>query len=497
MQDVRIKTALVSAFDKTGLEPIILKLNALGVRLYATGGTSDFIRSLDVMVEDLSEVTGFPSILDGRVKTLHPSIFGGILARREVPHHSAELEQHGIHTFDLVIVDLYPFEQTVASGAEEQDIIEKIDIGGISLIRAAAKNFAHVLCVPAAQHYSALLHLLEVGEGTTTLAQRRQFAHYGFAVSSHYDTAISTWFAGDESVTPLRYGENPHQPATFRGNLAEVFTQHAGKELSYNNLLDVDAALRLIGEFSDTACVIIKHTNPCGLALRPTVIEAWDAALAGDPVSAFGGILALNRPVDLETARHIHQHFFEVLLAPGFGPGVLELLSEKKNRILLQTHATALPQRVVRSAVNGVLEQDYDSLTPDTATWQVPTTRKPTEEETQDALLAEIAAKHLKSNAIALVKAGMLIGGGMGQTSRVDALKQAIQKARQHGHDPRRAVLASDGFFPFADSAELANAAGIVVLVQPGGSIRDEEVKKYCEKHNMCLVLTGVRHFRH
>lgn len=496
MDSLRIQSALVSVYDKTGLEPILAKLNDLGVRLYASGGTADFIRSMDMMVEDLSGVTGFPSILDGRVKTLHPSIFGGILARRELPHHNEELEQHGIHTFDLVIVDLYPFEATVASGADEAAIIEKIDIGGIALIRAAAKNFAHVLCVPGVAHYPALGALLEAGGGTTTLAQRKQFAQAGFQTSSAYDTAIQRWFTG-AGETPLRYGENPHQGARFVGSLPQAFTQLSGKELSYNNLLDVDAALRLIAEFDETACVIIKHTNPCGVALRPTVQAAWDAALAGDPVSAFGGIIALNRPVDLATAQHIHEQFYEVLLAPGFAPGAVELLAQKKNRILLQTTGAALPTEVVRSVVNGTLVQAYDAVAPDPTTWQVPTTRKPTATETADALLAETIAKHLKSNAIALVRQGQLIGGGMGQTSRVDALKQALQKAQERGHSVAGAVLASDGFFPFADSAELAHQAGIGVLLQPGGSIRDAEVVAACEAAGQCLILTGVRHFRH
>ena len=507
-QSVAIRSALVSVYNKAGLDTVISTLNSLGVRLYATGGTADFIRSMDCMVEDLSDVTGFPSILGGRVKTLHPRIFGGILAIRGNDAHDADMLAHGIDTFDLVIVDLYPFEATVAAAKSDDEIIEKIDIGGVSLLRAAAKNHDHVVVIPSAAHYGPLLELLRQQGPHTTLAQRRQLARASFAVTAGYDAAIHAWFDGQQAPRrALRYGENPHQGAHFAGPLEQLLTQHAGKELSYNNLLDLDAALRLLAEFKApgaeaaagaTTCVVIKHTNPCGVATRPTALAAWTDALASDPLSAFGGIIALNAAVDLATAQAIGELFFEVLVAPGFAPEALAHLQQKKNRILLTyTGLDQLAPEQVRTVLNGTLTQAADAGPAAQGSYTTATQAAPTPAQLADLRMAEAVAKHLKSNAIAIVRDGQLIGAGMGQTSRIDALRHAIEKAAARGFDVRGAALASDGFFPFADSVEAAAQAGIGSILQPGGSVKDPEVTAAADRLGIPMVLTGKRHFRH
>jgi len=511
-----IQSALVSVHNKDGLEPVIERLNQLGVRLYASGGTADYIRSLDVMCEDLSEVTGFPSILGGRVKTLHPRIFGGILAERASQSHKADVEQHGITFFDLVIVDLYPFELTLRKTDDVPTLIEKIDIGGVSLIRAAAKNFKDVLVLPSAAYYADLLGILDAQGANITAAQRAHFAREAFYLTQHYDEQIARFFdrvaaesAAAEADTPalpsrlgrlpLRYGENPHQPGFFVGGLAELLTQHAGKALSYNNILDADSALRLIADFQDSPATvaIIKHTNPCGVASRSTLALAWDAALASDPVSAFGGVIVTNQPVDAETAQRINKLFYEVLLAPGFDADALDILRQKEGRILCTYRHLDLPGHVVRTALNGQLVQAADrlALVPDML--RPLTARTATPAELADAVFGLKVAKHLKSNAIAIVKDGQLIGEGTGQTSRIDALQQALAKANRFGFDLKGAVLASDGFFPFADSVQTAHLAGIDVIVEPGGSKKDQDTIDYCTQNNLCLMFSDSRHFKH
>lgn len=497
---LRIRSALLSVFDKTGLDSVVSTLNELGVKLYATGGTADFIRSMDMMVEDLSDLTGFPSILGGRVKTLHPRIFGGILAIRGNQEHDADLLEHGIDTFDLVIVDLYPFEATVAAAKSPAEIIEKIDIGGVSLLRAAAKNNDHVTVIPSQSAYTELVSMLRGQAGTITAEQRLDFARQAFAVTSRYDTAIHAWFEGSAQPTlHLRYGENPHQAALYRGNLADVVQQHHGKELSYNNLLDLDAALRLLAEFEgqQITTLIIKHTNPCGLATRPTPLESWTAALESDPLSAFGGILATNAPVDLTTAQAMGELFFEVLVAPAIHADALAHLAQKKNRILLTYRSLSFPRRQVRSVLNGTLEQDADAGHEAVSTYTTATKLAPSPEQLADLKTAERLAKHLKSNAIAIVRKGQLIGAGMGQTSRIDALEHALAKAKVRGFDVRGAALASDGFFPFPDSVEAAAAAGIGSILQPGGSVKDPDVIAAADRLGIPMVLTGKRHFKH
>lgn len=503
-QALKIKSALVSVYHKTGLDSVITTLNDLGVRLYATGGTADFIRSMDIMVEDLSDLTGFPSILGGRVKTLHPRIFGGILAIRGNQEHDADVLAHGIDTFDLVIVDLYPFEATVAAAKSPAEIIEKIDIGGISLLRAAAKNHDHVVVIPAQAHYVELVQLLRGQQGTITGEQRLDFARAAFGVTSAYDTAIHAWFAGQSApALPLRYGENPHQSASFGGRLSEVVHQHSGKELSYNNLLDLDAALRLLAEFTrpelahGTACVIIKHTNPCGVAIRPTALAAWTAALQSDPLSAFGGIIALNAEVDLPTAQAIGELFFEVLVAPSYAPEALAHLQQKKNRILLSYRTLELAPRLQRTVLNGTLVQDADAGPAAAADYCAATRQAPSPQQLTDLVFAEAVAKHLKSNAIAIARGEQLIGAGMGQTSRIDALRHALEKAAERGFEVRGAALASDGFFPFPDSVEAAAEAGIGSILQPGGSVKDADVIAAAERLGIPMVFTGKRHFRH
>lgn len=505
----KIKNALVSVFYKDNLEPLIHKLHELDVTIYSTGGTQQFIENLGVEVIPVESLTSYPSILGGRVKTLHPKIFGGILGRRELESDLVQLEEYEIPEIDLVIVDLYPFEETVASGAEEQAIIEKIDIGGISLIRAAAKNFRDVVIVPSREQYSYLLNVLNNNQGQTSLEERRKLALHAFNVSSNYDTAIFNYFnsvceepvnAFKQSVLDhkvLRYGENPHQQGVFYGNLDSMFTQWSGKELSYNNLLDIDAAVNLIAEFSEITFAILKHNNACGIASRPSLIEAWKDALAGDPVSAFGGVLITNTNLDVETAQEINKLFFEVIIAPSYDVEAITLLKAKPNRIILQQKDVTLPSRSFRTILNGVLEQEKDLKTDSISDMKVVTTVAPSESQLSDLEFANKIVKHTKSNTIVLAKNKQLLASGVGQTSRVDALKQAILKAKSFGFDLKGAVMASDAFFPFPDCVEIADEAGIDAVIQPGGSIKDKDSIEYCDKHNMAMVMTGTRHFKH
>jgi len=507
MSDKRtIKNALISVFHKDGLAPIVKKLTELGVNIYSTGGTQSFIEEQGIVVNRVEDLTSYPSILGGRVKTLHPNVFGGILSRRELARDKEQLEQYNIPEFDLVIVDLYPFEKTVASGAEEQDIIEKIDIGGISLIRAAAKNFKDVLIVSEMEQYAETLEILNNSGASTNMDERRNFAKTAFNVSSHYDTAIFNYFnientpAFKESIregNTLRYGENPHQKGTFYGDLDTMFTKLNGKELSYNNLLDVDAAVNLISEFDETTFIVLKHNNACGLASRENLVDAWNDALAGDPTSAFGGVLITNKEVDLATAEEINKLFYEVLIAPSFANDALELLKEKKNRVLLQQNEVALPKVQFRTALNGVLHQDKDLKSDAIADMLTATKLAPTKEQLTDLVFASKVCKHTKSNTIVFVKGKQLFASGVGQTSRVDALKQAVEKAKNFGFDLNGSVMASDAFFPFPDCVELADNAGIKAVIQPGGSIKDQLSIDYCNANNMAMVLTGTRHFKH
>jgi phosphoribosylaminoimidazolecarboxamide formyltransferase/IMP cyclohydrolase len=505
--DKKIQSALISVFYKDGLEPLVRTLHQLGVTLYSTGGTQAFIEGLSLPCVPAEDVTGYPSILGGRVKTLHPRIFGGILGRRDVEQDVREMHQYEIPTIDMVVVDLYPFEETVASTTDEKAIIEKIDIGGPSMIRAAAKNHADLLVVASRSDYAEVTECLSRQKGHTSLDQRKAFAARAFAVVAHYDVAISQYFgtAGRdrflESVNGsrhLRYGENPHQSGRFHGDLDTLFAQLSGKELSYNNLVDTDALLQLMEDLhaeEQAVFAIVKHTNVCGVARRSTLRKAWDAALAGDPESAFGGVLACNRPVDAETADAISEIFFEVLVAPGYTEEALATLSAKKNRILLRQKARLKSGRQYRSLLGGVLEQDAD--TGDVAKWEEAGGRPCTDGERSDLAFANIVSKHLKSNAIAIVKDGRLIGKGCGQTSRIDALRQALEKARQFDADLRGAVLASDAFFPFDDCVRMAYEAGISAFIQPGGSIRDKDTVAFCQEKGLALVITGMRHFRH
>ncbi len=502
-----IQSALISVFNKDGLEPIIQMLDKLGIVIYSTGGTQKYIESLGVKVIPVEDLTSYPSILGGRVKTLHPRVFGGILGRRDVATDIAEFEKHEIPPIDLVIVDLYPFEDTVTKGASEEDIIEKIDIGGISLIRAAAKNFKHVTVIPSKQEYPILLDILGKQKGKTTLGQRKELANKAFGVSSHYDSQIHAYFSGNilsansyrlmADSKPLRYGENPHQKASFFGDLEKVFTQLHGKELSYNNLLDIDSAINLISEFSETTYAVIKHTNSCGIASRPDALQAWKDALAGDPLSAFGGIIITNVSIDAKTAKEIDKLFFEVLIAPAFENAALEILEQKKNRILLKLHPFTFPEKNFRSLLNGVVEQERDWKTDTIADMKQVTKTGPTEQEKTDMEFANKIVKHIKSNTIVLAKNKQLLAAGTGQTSRVDALKQAIEKAKNFGFDLKGGVMASDAFFPFPDCVEIAHKAGIHAVIQPGGSIKDADSIAYCDNNNMAMVFTGTRHFKH
>ena len=504
----KIKAALISVYHKDGLDDILKSLNDLNVKLISTGGTKEFIESLGYECESVEDITNYPSILGGRVKTLHPKIFGGILYRRDEESDRQTVKSYSIPSIDLVIVDLYPFEDTVKSNASETDIIEKIDIGGISLIRGAAKNFKDVVIVPSKQQYEKLNNLLKEKNGVTDLSDRRCFAKDAFAVSSAYDSAIFNYFDDNNNSSlritannkkELRYGENPHQKGHFYGKFEEMFEQLHGKEISYNNLLDIDAAVSLIGDFDETALAILKHNNACGMACRPTVKESWDAALAADPISAFGGIVVTNKEVDEVAAKAISEIFFEVLIAPEYTNEALEILFEKKNRIILKQLASTrdLPNTQYRSLLNGVLMQDKDNTIEAAENLKLVTSRKPTEKEIEDLLFANILVKHTKSNAIVLAKDKQLIASGTGQTSRVDALKQAIEKANNFKFDLNGAVMASDAFFPFPDCVEIADKAGISAVIQPGGSIKDKESIDYCDNHNMSMTVTGVRHFKH
>ncbi|MDR0961106.1 MAG: bifunctional phosphoribosylaminoimidazolecarboxamide formyltransferase/IMP cyclohydrolase [Mediterranea sp.] len=502
----RIKTALLSVYHKDGLSEIITKLHDEGVEFLSTGGTRQFIESLGYPCKAVEDLTGYPSILGGRVKTLHPKVFGGILCRREEEQDIQQIEKYEIPEIDLVIVDLYPFEATVASGAAETDIIEKIDIGGISLIRAAAKNFNDVAIVASQAQYKPLLDMLMEHGATTSLQERRWFAKEAFAVSSHYDTAIFNYFDGEEGSAfrcsanhpkTLRYGENPHQRGFFYGNLEGMFDQIHGKEISYNNLLDINAAVDLIDEFDETTFAVLKHNNACGLASRPTVLEAWKDALAGDPVSAFGGVLITNAVIDREAAEEINKIFFEVIIAPDYDVDALEILGQKKNRIILVRKPAVLPKLQFRSLLNGVLVQDRDLNIEQPQDLKTVTVKVPTTAEVSDMLFANKIVKNSKSNSIVLAKDKQLLASGVGQTSRVDALKQAIEKAKSFGFDLHGAVMASDAFFPFPDCVEIAGDEGVTAVIQPGGSIKDQLSFDYCNEHGMAMVTTGIRHFKH
>lgn len=501
------KSALISVFNKDGLAPIVEKLNELGITIYSTGGTEKFINDLGIKVVPVEDVTSYPSILGGRVKTLHPKVFGGILNRSENEQDHAELEKYDIPQIDIVIVDLYPFEKTVASGASEEDIIEKIDIGGISLIRAAAKNFKDVLCVASVDDYADFLKIISEGNGQTSLKDRKRFAAKAFNVSSHYDTAIFNFFNEEEAVykesyttgKELRYGENPHQKGFFYGEFNSMFDKLHGKELSYNNLLDVDAAVNLMEEFKneDPTFAILKHNNACGLAQRSSILDAYKDALAGDPVSAFGGILISNTDIDKATAEEIHKLFCEVVIAPSYSEEALEILKGKKNRVLLVQKNTELSQKQARTCLNGLLVQDKDLKTDTKEDLTFVTNNKPNEQELRDLLFASKICKHTKSNTIVLVKNNQLLASGTGQTSRVDALRQSIEKAKSFNFDLAGAAMASDAFFPFPDCVEIADKAGITSVIQPGGSIKDQLSIDYCNENNLAMVMTGTRHFKH
>lgn len=498
----KIKSALISVFNKDGLQNIVQLLHSLNIQIYSTGGTQKFIEDLNINCIPVESLTSYPSILGGRVKTLHPSVFGGILGRRDNVKDVEEMSQYKIPEIDLVIVDLYPFEETVRSTNDEAAIIEKIDIGGPSMIRAAAKNFKDVTVIAAKKNYSELEKILSEQTGETTLEQRKDFAIKAFDVCTGYDIAISNYFNRTNFNNPfssqkniLRYGENPHQQAAFYGSLNEIFEQVNGKELSYNNLVDVDAAIQLMGEFSDTTFAIIKHTNICGIAGREALKQAWEAALQGDPESAFGGVLIANTEIDKETAAAINELFFEVLIAPSFNVEALQILKSKKNRILLQQKQNTLSTQQSKSLLNGTLTQQNDEG--NFTGWKEVGGRESAQTEKENLAFANIICKHLKSNAIALVKNKQLIGKGCGQTSRIDALRQAIEKAKQFNFDLNGAVLASDAFFPFDDCVKIAHAAGITAFIQPGGSIRDKDSIEYCKQNNLAMVLTGMRHFKH
>ncbi len=505
----KITSALISVFSKDGLAPIVKKLHEQNVKIYSTGGTEKFINDLGIEVIAVEDITDYPSILGGRVKTLHPKVFGGILNRQDHEGDVAEMEQYNIPQIDAVIVDLYPFEKTVASGASEADIIEKIDIGGISLIRAAAKNFKDTICVSSVDDYAEFLELISANNGEISLKDRKRFAAKSFNVSSNYDTAIFNYFNKEEKLPAfklsetngqeLRYGENPHQKGFFFGNFDEMFTKLHGKELSYNNLLDVDAAVNLMNEFKGEAptFAILKHNNACGIAQRETVQQAYMAALAGDPVSAFGGILISNVEIDEATANEIHDLFCEVVIAPSFSAKAQEILEGKKNRILLVQKEIELPSTTVRTCLNGVLVQDKDNITDSAEILTQATNNKPNSQELEDLLFASKICKHTKSNTIVLAKGKQLCASGTGQTSRVDALRQAIEKAQSFNFNLEGAVMASDAFFPFPDCVEIADKAGITAVIQPGGSIKDQLSIDYCNENEMAMVFTGTRHFKH
>jgi phosphoribosylaminoimidazolecarboxamide formyltransferase / IMP cyclohydrolase len=529
----KVTTAFISVWQKDSLEGIVQALDKLDIKIYSTGGTAGFIEKMNVAVTRVEDLTGYPSIFGGRVKTLHPKIFGGILARRDKNEDAEELAKYGIPPIDLVVVDLYPFGETVAAGATREEIIEKIDIGGISLIRAAAKNFSDVIIIPSVKHYPDLMNILSHRNGETELQERSRLAGEAFRISSEYDTAIHNYLAGpgkeidfkkDHTTTgdgqiaavdgqiaaersidnlslsfrngqKLRYGENPHQEALYYGSFP--FSQLHGKEISYNNLLDIDAALGLISEFNETTFAVLKHNNACGLASRNKLKQAWLDALAGDPVSAFGGVLVTNREVDSETAEEINKLFFEVIIAPGYSEGALSVLKQKKKRIILINTGIDLPDKLIRTVSGGILVQERDKKSESEADLKVVTGTSPGRDEADDLVFANKIVKHSKSNAIVLAKGGQLLGSGVGQTSRIDALRQSIQKARAAGFDLSGAVMASDAFFPFSDSVEIAHKEGITAVIQPGGSVRDQESIDFCNKNNIKMVFTGVRHFKH
>ena len=502
----KINSALISVYHKDNLNKIIQVLDEFNVKIYSTGGTYAYIKNLGIDAVSVESITNYPSILGGRVKTLHPKIFGGILGRRNCEEDNVHLQEYDIPEIDLVIVDLYPFEETLASAKSENEIIEKIDIGGISLIRAAAKNFNDVLVVPSSKYYIDLIDILKEKNGQSELSDRRNFAANAFNISSHYDTAIFNYFNKENTKVfkqsfsesnSLRYGENPHQEGLFYGELNKVFDQLHGKAISYNNLVDLDAAINLIKEFSEPTFAILKHTNACGLASRPKLIDAWKDALAGDPVSAFGGVLVTNSIIDKDTALEINRLFFEVIIAPAYEKNALDILKQKKNRIILQKKSYDFSDKQFKSLLNGVIEQQKDRKKETVENMNFATETSPTENEKSDLIFANIIVKHSKSNAIVLVKNKQLLGSGVGQTSRVDALKQSVAKAKEFGFDLSGAVLASDAFFPFADSVEIAHKAGITAVIQPGGSIRDKDSIDYCNKNNVSMVFTGTRHFKH
>lgn len=502
----KIKTALVSVFYKDGLDEIIKKLDAEGVKFISTGGTQKFIESLGIECTPVEQLTTYPSIFGGRVKTLHPAIFGGILCRRNLEQDMQQAQQYGIEEIDLVIVDLYPFEETVASGASDADIIEKIDIGGISLIRGAAKNYNDVVIVASKGQYAPLMEMLNKNGAASTLEERRWFAKEAFAVSSSYDSAIFNYFDGGElsafraaadNAKSLRYGENPHQKGAFFGNFNDMFEQIHGKEISYNNLLDIDAAVSLISEFEETTFAILKHNNACGLASRPTLLEAWKCALAGDPVSAFGGVLIANAEVDAATAEEVNKLFFEIIIAPSYTAEALEILKQKKNRIILIQKRGIDTKVQYRSLLNGVLMQERDLKVELPEELKQVTNKAVSPEVIEDLLFANKIVKHSKSNAIVLAKDKQLYASGVGQTSRVDSLRHAIEKAKSFGFDLKGSVMASDAFFPFADCVEIAHNEGIDTVIQPGGSVRDNETIEYCNNNDVAMVFTGIRHFKH
>jgi len=505
----KISSALISVFHKEGLEPIVRKLDELRVTIYSTGGTQKFINDLDIDVIAIENITNYPSILGGRVKTLHPKVFGGILNRQNNDSDIKEMEEYNIPQIDLVIVDLYPFEKTVFSGANEQDIIEKIDIGGISLIRAAAKNYADTICVSSMEDYQEFLEMISEDNGNISLAKRKHFAAKAYNVSSHYDTTIFNYFNSDHNIATLkiserqgkvlRYGENPHQKGFFFGDFESMFDNLHGKELSYNNLLDVDSAVNLMAEFTNETptFAILKHNNACGIAQRETVLQAYADALASDPISAFGGILICNAEIDEQTAQEIHKLFCEVVIAPSYSEKALEILKGKKNIRILVQKQNSLPKTIFRSCLNGILVQEKDTITDTLENLSYATHNKPTIDELEDLLFASKICKHTKSNTIVLAKGKQLCASGTGQTSRVDALRQAIEKARIFGFDLNGAVMASDAFFPFPDCVEIANKVGITAVIQPGGSIKDKLSIDYCNDNTMAMVFSGIRHFKH
>jgi len=503
---MKIKTALISVYHKEGLDDVLAQLSKLEVDILSTGGTKKYIEDKGFDVKSVEEVTSYPSILGGRVKTLHPKIFGGILARRNTKTDEQELKEYEIPEIDLVIVDLYPFEKTVANSQNEQEIIEKIDIGGISLIRAAAKNYKDVLVVSSMSQYAKLLDLLKTKKGHTDLEDRKLFAKESFNVSSHYDTAIYKYFSQNElenfkvsinKATELRYGENPHQKGRFFGDIDKIFTQLHGKKISYNNLLDIDAAVNLIADFNQTTIAVMKHNNACGLASRNSLKQAWIDALAGDPISAFGGVIIANKEIDIETAEEIHKIFFEVIIAPSYKSDALAVLKQKKNRIILEQKGTIANKYTYKQVLNGALIQEKDTKIEVEADLKTVTVKQPTDREIEDMLFANKLVKHSKSNTIVLAKNKQLIASGVGETSRIDALKHAIEKAKTFNFDLNGAVLSSDAFFPFADSVETAYNEGITAVIQPGGSIKDKDSIEFCNQKGMSMVFTGIRHFKH